>query len=97
MFVVITKVQLKPGKVDEVRDLFEKTNPALVEGQIDWIKAKFTANRDANQVVVLAFWQRAESYQAFSTSSKFQQVMSQFAPYFTGPPEVTINEILFEM
>ncbi len=97
MFVVITKVQLKPGKVDDVRELFEKTNPALVEGQKDWIKALFTANRNANQVTVLAFWRRAESYQTFSANLKFQQVMSQFAPYFTGPPEITINEILFEM
>ena len=97
MFVVITKVQLKPGKIDEVRDLFAKTNPALVAGQSDWIEAKFTANRAENQVTVMAFWRNADSYKTFSSSAQFGQVMSQFAPFFAGQPQVTINEILFEM
>jgi quinol monooxygenase YgiN len=97
MYVAITTVQLKPGKIDAVRDLFEKTNPDLVKGQTDWVEAKFTANREQNQVTVLAFWRKADSYKAFSASDNFQQVMSQFGPYFAGPPQVTINEILFEM
>jgi heme-degrading monooxygenase HmoA len=97
MYVVITTVQLKPGKIDEVRALFEETNPRLVEGESDWIKAKFTANRDADRVTVLAFWRDADAYRAFSSSAPFRQVMSQFAPYFAGPPAISINEILFEM
>ena len=97
MYVVITTVQLKPGKIDEVRDLFKKTNPDLVKDQTDWVEAKFTADRDEDQVTVLAFWRDAESYKTFSASESFKQVMSQFGPYFAGLPQVTINEILFEM
>ena len=97
MFVIMTKVQLKPGRIDEVRDLFEKTNPDLVTGQPDWIEAKFTVNRENDQVIVLAFWRNADSYKAFSSSENFRQVMSQFAPHFSGTPQITINEILFEM
>ena len=97
MFVVITKVQLKPGTVDVVRALFEATNPMLVESQMDWVEAKFTADRSADQVTVLAFWKTAEAYQAFRSSDSFRQVMSQFGQYFAGPPEVSVNEILFEM
>lgn len=76
---------------------FEKTNPDLVKDQTDWVKAKFTANRAEDQVTVLAFWRDANSYKTFSASKGFKQVMSQFGPYFIGPPQVTINEILFEM
>ena len=36
MFIAITKVQLKPGKIDAVRDLFAETNPALVAGEPRW-------------------------------------------------------------
>ena len=97
MFVIMTRVQLKPGKIDEVRDLFEKTNPELVKGQEDWIEAKFTANRVEDQVTVLAFWRNADSYRAFSAGENFRHVMSQFSPYFAGPPQVTVNEILFEL
>ena len=97
MYVVMTTVQLKSGKIDEVRDLFEKTNPDLVKDQTDWVKAKFTANRETNQVTVLAFWRNPSSYKTFSSSDNFKQVMSQFAPYFAGPPQITIHEVLFEM
>ncbi|MBD3274821.1 MAG: hypothetical protein GF372_05890 [Candidatus Marinimicrobia bacterium] len=97
MYVVITRVQLLPGKIDTVRNLFEQTNPALVEGQADWIEAKFTANREKHQVTVLAYWKNADSYERFRTGDEFQQVMSRFAPHFESPPEVTINEVLFEM
>jgi heme-degrading monooxygenase HmoA len=97
MFVVITTVRLNSGKIDEVRDLFQKTNPDLVKDQPDWIEAKFTANREKNEVTVLAFWRNAGSYENFSASENFKQVMSQFGPYFAGPPQVSINEVLFEM
>jgi heme-degrading monooxygenase HmoA len=97
MYLVMTTVKVKSGKVDEVRDLFERTNPVLVKDQTDWVEAKFTANREEDQVTVLAFWRNAESYKTFSSSDEFRQVMSQFASYFAGPPQVTINEILFEM
>ena len=93
----MTSVQLKSGKIDEVRDLFEKTNPDLVKGQSDWVEAKFTANPGNDQVTVLAFWRNAESYKEFSSGENFKQVMAQFSPFFTGQPQVTINEVLFEM
>ncbi len=97
MYVVITTVQLKPGKINEVCDLFKKTNPDLVKDQTDWVEAKFAADRNENQVTVLAFWRDAVSYKSFRASESFKQVMSQFGPYFAGPPQVTINEVLFEM
>lgn len=97
MYVVITTVQLKPGRIDEVRDLFAETNPDLVQDQADWIEAKFTANREADQVSVLAFWRDAEAYREFSAGDKFKQVMGRFAPHFAGRPQITVNEILFEM
>ncbi len=97
MFIVMTKVQLQPGKIDTVRDLFAQTNPQLVANQPDWIEAKFTADRTNDQVTVLAYWRSAESYRTFSADETFRQTMSQFAPHFAGPPEITISEVLFEM
>lgn len=97
MFVVITKVQLKPGNIDKVKRLFEETNPDLVKGQTDWLEAKFTANLEEDHVTVLAFWRNGDSYKEFSSSESFRNVMVQFAPYSAGKPEISINKILFEM
>ena len=97
MYVVITTVSVKPGSVDAVRKLFAETNPGLVEGQTEWVEAKFTANRAEDRVSVLAFWRDADAYRNFSAGEEFRQVMGRFAPHFAGPPEVSINEVLFEM
>jgi heme-degrading monooxygenase HmoA len=97
MVVVTTRVSLKPGRVEVVRDLFAKTNPDLVRDQSDWLGAKFTADRTADEVVVLAFWRSEEPYRALSESGPFRQAMEAFAPHFAGPPEVTVREVLYEM
>jgi heme-degrading monooxygenase HmoA len=97
MYVVITRVQLKPGRIKEVQNLFEETNPELVDGEESWIRAKFTANHEEDQVTVLAYWHNVESYREFSSSESFRNVMAEFAPHFAGQPDVSVNEILFEM
>ena len=97
MYVIITTVKLKPGKIDLVRNLFEKTNPDLVKDQPDWLEAKFSVNRETERVTVLAFWRDADAYREFSSGDEFKYVMSQFGQYFAEPPQVTVNEILFEM
>lgn len=97
MYVAITTVEVKPGSIPTVRDLFERTNPPLVAEQAEWREAKFTANFERNSVTVLAFWDSAEAYRTFSESDAFREVMSEFAPHFAGSPRVSVNEVLFEM
>ena len=97
MVIVTTKIRIKPGKTEEVLQLFKETNPGLVEDQEDWVKAVFTANQRKNTVVVHAWWKEAESYFSFSDTEMFQNTMLGFAEYFDGEPEVDVHEILFEM
>lgn len=97
MVGVTTRVRLQAGRVDAVRDLFAQTNPGLVRDQSDWLGAKFTADREADAVVVLAFWRNERSYRAFSEREPFQRAMEAFAPHFAAPPEVAVREVLHEM
>lgn len=96
-FAVITKVKVKPESIDLLAKLFAETNPTLVEKEIDWVEAKFTANRAANEITVLAFWINDKSYLQFSSSETFRNTMQQFVSHFTEAPRVQINEILVEM
>jgi quinol monooxygenase YgiN len=63
----------------------------------DWLGAWFTANRDLDQVTVVARWNDPASYQRLRESAEFQETMARFATRFTGPPVITVNEILVEM
>lgn len=96
-FAVMTRVKVRPGSIDGLAELFDATNRDLVAGHDDWLGAWFTANRAESEVTVIARWRDAHSYELLRTSPEFRATMARFAEDFTGPPAVTINEILVEM
>jgi quinol monooxygenase YgiN len=97
MYAVITRVLVEPGSIDEIAALFDETNRALVADYADWQGAWFTANRETNEITVIARWTDPASYARLRESDDFQQVMSRFANQFVGPPNVSVNEVLVEM
>ena len=96
-FAVLTSVQVRPGSVDELATLFDSTNRDLVADHDDWLGAWFTVNRAASEVTVIARWRDADSYEKLRASPEFATAMARFAEAFTGPPTVSVNEILVEM
>ena len=96
-FAVLTRVKVRPGSIDGLAELFDSTNRDLVAGHNDWRGAWFTANRAENEITVIAHWRDAGSYETLRSSAEFQSVMAGFAEEFTGPPMVSINEVLVEM
>lgn len=97
MFAVLTRVRVEEGSIDGLAQLFDSTNRALVAGHDAWLGAWFTANRNTNEVTVIARWRDAASYERLRASDSYQATMAQFAQHFTGPPDVSINEVLVEM
>lgn len=97
MYTVITRVLVQPGSIDELAALFDETNRALVAEHPDWQGAWFTANRETNEVTVIARWSNPDSYTRLRQSDDFQQIMSRFSSRFASPPNVTVNELLVEM
>ena len=97
MYAVITRVEVEPGSIDELAELFDATNRDLVAEHPDWVGAWFTADRASSEVTVIARWKDATSYTRLRESEDFQQIMSSFARRFVSPPEVSVNELLVEM
>ena len=97
MFAIITTVAVEPDSIDELAALFDSTNRDLVAGHDDWRGAWFTANRETNEITVIAQWTDASSYSALSASPEFAEIMAQFSERFVSPPRVSINEILVQM
>lgn len=97
MFVVMTRVKLKPGTINDCAQLFRETNPKLVEGEPDWHGAQMMYDTESRVVTVLANWANAASYQAMTAKPHFQSTMSEFAKFFDCSPEISTNELLVEM
>jgi len=97
MFVVMTRVKLKPGTHERCAKLFEDTNPDLVSEEPDWLGARMIFDPVTDLVTVLATWRNAESYKRLSASPGFQQAMQQFGELFAGSPEVSVNNVLVQM
>ena len=96
-YTVTTTVPVDPASIDELAELFDTTNRELVAGHDDWLGAWFTANRELAQVTVIAQWRDPAAYERLRDSPEFRATMARFAERFTGPPTVTINEVLVEM
>ena len=97
MFAVITHVRLKPGRIDDVREVYRRTNPPLVAEQEDWVSATFTANRRDDEITVIARWKNADSYRTFAAGDAYKAAMAQLSEYFAHPPTIDVNEILVEL
>lgn len=97
MYVVMTRVELKPDAQEACARLFEETNPALVEDQTDWLGAHMVFDPASNIVTVLATWRNVASYEKLSASTRFQEVMKQFSALFAAPPEISVNNLIVEM
>ena len=97
MYLVITRVALKPGAEGKVAALFEQTNPDLVRAHPDWLGADMAFDPDTGTMSVIARWRRREGYEALAGSKAFGKVMAGFAPHFAGPPQVSIAKLLVHM
>ena len=97
MYVVMTRVKLKPGVYERCADLFQKTNPGLVSNEPDWLGAQMIFDHETDIVTVLATWQEKSSYKRLNASSEFQQTMREFSEFFASPPEISMNQILVDM
>lgn len=97
LFVVITTVKVRDGSIDDLADLFDRTNRELVAEHEDWQGAWFTANRQTSEITVIARWRDAAAYTRLRNSPEFEATMAQFARQFVGPPSVSVNELLVEM
>ena len=97
MFAVITTVGVERGSISELAALFDATNRELVAAEQDWLGAWFTANHERSEVTIIARWADAQSYERLRASDEFQTAIGRFAAKFTGPPSVSINDILVEM
>lgn len=97
MHAVITHVRLKPGRIDDVREIFRRSNPLLVADEEDWVGVIFTANRQDDTVTMVAKWKNPDSYRTYAATEQYKTAMAEFAQYFREPPKIEINEILVEM
>ena len=50
-----------------------------------------------NTMTVLAHWKNADAYEALRAKEKFQSAMKEFGPFFAGPPEISVHEVLVDM
>ncbi len=97
MFVVATRVKLKPDTSALCAELFEQSNPTIVENEPDWMGAQMIFDPETDTVTVLATWRDIDSYRRLSSSEIFQDTMQKFGSFFAAPPEISTNRLLVDM
>ena len=96
-YIVETEVQVKEGHIQDVLKLFSSTNPELVAGESDWVKATLSVVEKKDIIIVRAYWKDKLSYLKFSSTDAFRNTMKEFSQHFESRPKVTISKVLFAM
>lgn len=97
MFIVVTRVKLKPNTSDLCAKLFAQSNPALVKDEPDWMGAQMIFDPETDIVTVLATWRDLNSYKRLSSSEVFRETMQKFGSFFASAPEISTNRVLVDM
>lgn len=97
MFIVATRVKLKPNTSKLCAELFEQSNPALVHNEPNWLGAQMIFDPETDIVTVLATWRDVESYKRLSNSKVFGDTMQKFSSFFASAPEISTNRLLVDM
>lgn len=97
MLIVVTRVKLKPNTSQLCAELFETSNPALVQDEPDWLGAQMIFDPETDFVTVMATWRDLDSYKRLSSSKVFGDTMKQFGRFFASAPEISTNTVLVDM
>ncbi len=97
MYVVTTRVRLKPGAYKQCANLFKSLNPGLVEGEPNWLGTRMIFDPVTDIVTVFTTWKDVSVYRRLRESPEFKDVMQAFAPHFAGPPDISLNKVLVDM
>ena len=93
MFAQVVRVQIQPGKADEVIAIFNDSVISAAKQQKGFKNAYLLVDRAANRGIGLSMWETEADVAALATSGFYQEQVAKLAALFAGPPEREVYEV----
>ncbi len=94
MYLFITAVQVQPGKVDAVVELYRTEVLPILKGQPGFKGAEVYADYAMNTGGSITRWEQPADAQAALTSSAMQAVLARLGEMYTAPAVRGLYEVV---
>ena len=96
MYARVITVPTKPGVMDDVVSLYERSVIPVMEKQAGYKGFKLMGNEDVNVGISMTFWETEADMLAGEASGYLQEVLGGLAQFFAGPPSNAHYEVSLE-
>ena len=93
MYARITTVNVKPDKLNEATDLFEKSVVPAAKDRDGFRGILLLVDKSTGKSLSIALWESEQDMKAGETSGYLQEQYSKFSAHFTSPPEPAPYEV----
>ena len=95
MYASVTGAQVNPGRIEDIKSLYEKVLPTL-RSAVGWLGVYVVVDRSTGAGHLLGLWETEADAKAFETGGTFQRVLDEYPPgILVSPPKRSIGEVIF--
>tara|TARA_B100001559_G_scaffold309978_1_gene304830 strand:+ start:366 stop:653 length:288 start_codon:yes stop_codon:yes gene_type:complete len=93
MYVQVSSIDIYPGKLEQIKTIFQESVLPLIENQPGFVKFHLYSNEKDNIIIVNSFWNTKENIETVFTSGIYQEQVSKFEKLFSSSPIRSVFEV----
>ena len=96
MYARIVSVQIQPGKMEEVVNIFRDSIKPAAKQQPGYKGGYFLTNAQTGKAVSVALWESEAAMTAGETGDYLREQIAKLVPFFAAPPITEHYEVSLE-
>ncbi len=97
MYSQVLRVNIQPGKMDEVIAIFKDQVAPAIHGWMGLQSGRLLVDRAGNTIMAVSFWDSEADEASLQSSGPYQEQVAKLAALFAGPPEVEVYDEAVEV
>ena len=93
MFVQVSWIEVHPGKIEQIKTIFQESVLPLIEKQEGFVKFNLYTNEKDNSIIVTSFWVTEHNIEVVFKSGIYQEQVAKFENLFASPPIRNVFEV----
>ena len=93
MFVQVSLIEVHPGKIEQIKTIFQESVLPLIEKQEGFVKFNLYTNEKDNSIIVNSFWDTEHNIEVVFKSGIYQEQVAKFENLFASPPIRNVFEV----
>jgi heme-degrading monooxygenase HmoA len=86
MFVQVSRIQVYPGTIDEITNIFKRSVLPYIQTQKGFVKFHLYTDKININIIVNSYWETEENIETVFTSGIYQEQLAKFQNLFASSP-----------